>query len=187
MQHMHGIIPKLFDCWANPVVHLLLQWNSMDRVILKVLAWSPIVREESLACQINNKQSCFIMKFQRLSYKNNHSFCSMGKLSGKLVITLSLKSSIVLGNKIATKAAQKFYIFLGYFENITFKNKKLLWLLFGQLLQRFGLLFNPTSSHTAFNGERERSKNPSRKPGSFYEMPSLSPSIMPTYLPRYNK
>ena len=24
MQHMHGIIPKLFDCWADPVAHLLL-------------------------------------------------------------------------------------------------------------------------------------------------------------------
>ena len=22
MQHMHGIIPKLFDCWADPVAHL---------------------------------------------------------------------------------------------------------------------------------------------------------------------
>ena len=24
LNHMHGIIPLLFDCWADPVVHLLL-------------------------------------------------------------------------------------------------------------------------------------------------------------------
>ena len=24
MQHMHGIIPLLFDCWADPVAHPLL-------------------------------------------------------------------------------------------------------------------------------------------------------------------
>ena len=29
MQHMRGIIPKLFDCWANPVDHLLLLKSSM--------------------------------------------------------------------------------------------------------------------------------------------------------------
>ena len=23
---MHGIIPSLFDCWANPVFHLLAPW-----------------------------------------------------------------------------------------------------------------------------------------------------------------
>ena len=28
MQHMHGIIPKLFDCWTDPDVHLLLPKNS---------------------------------------------------------------------------------------------------------------------------------------------------------------
>ena len=32
MQHMHGIIPKLFDCWANPVAHLLLLKSSMAAV-----------------------------------------------------------------------------------------------------------------------------------------------------------
>ena len=29
MLHMHGIIPQLFDCWANPVAHLLLLKSSM--------------------------------------------------------------------------------------------------------------------------------------------------------------
>ena len=29
MQHMHGIIPHMFDCWTEPVVHLLLQKSSM--------------------------------------------------------------------------------------------------------------------------------------------------------------
>ena len=33
MQHMYGIIPKLFDCWANPVAHLLLLKSSMDRIL----------------------------------------------------------------------------------------------------------------------------------------------------------
>ena len=31
MQHMHCKIPLLFDCWANPVVHLLLLKSSMAR------------------------------------------------------------------------------------------------------------------------------------------------------------
>ena len=30
MQKMHGIIPQLFDCWADPVAHLLLLKSSMD-------------------------------------------------------------------------------------------------------------------------------------------------------------
>ena len=29
MHYMHGIIPWLFDSWANPVVHLLLLKSSM--------------------------------------------------------------------------------------------------------------------------------------------------------------
>ena len=28
MQYMHGNIPYMFDCWADPVVHLLLLKNS---------------------------------------------------------------------------------------------------------------------------------------------------------------
>ena len=31
MQHMHGIIPKLLDCWADPVAHFLLIKSSMAR------------------------------------------------------------------------------------------------------------------------------------------------------------
>ena len=37
MQHMHDIIPKLFDCWANPLAHLLLLKSSKVRVILMIL------------------------------------------------------------------------------------------------------------------------------------------------------
>ena len=29
MQQMHGIIPQLFDCWADPVAHLFLLKSSM--------------------------------------------------------------------------------------------------------------------------------------------------------------
>ena len=29
MQHMNGNIPYRFDCWADPVVHLLLLKSSM--------------------------------------------------------------------------------------------------------------------------------------------------------------
>ena len=32
MQHLHGIISKLFDCWANPVVHLILLKSSMNQL-----------------------------------------------------------------------------------------------------------------------------------------------------------
>ena len=28
MHHMHGVIPQLFDCWADPVVHLLIVQSS---------------------------------------------------------------------------------------------------------------------------------------------------------------
>ena len=36
MQHMHDIIPKLFDCWADPVAHLLLQkWRCTANSIFK--------------------------------------------------------------------------------------------------------------------------------------------------------
>ena len=28
MQHVDGIIPNMFDCWADPVVHLLLPKSS---------------------------------------------------------------------------------------------------------------------------------------------------------------
>ena len=34
MQHMHGIIPKLFACWADPVAHLLLQKSSMVHLVV---------------------------------------------------------------------------------------------------------------------------------------------------------
>ena len=38
MQHMHGNIPYMFNCWAYPVVHLLLQQSSMARYFyVKVL------------------------------------------------------------------------------------------------------------------------------------------------------
>ena len=30
MQHMHGIIPFMLDCWADPVVYLLILESSMD-------------------------------------------------------------------------------------------------------------------------------------------------------------
>ena len=33
MHHMHGIIPLLFDYWANPVVHLLLLKSSMGKLL----------------------------------------------------------------------------------------------------------------------------------------------------------
>ena len=33
MQHMHGIIPKLFYCWADPVAHLLLLKSSMTELL----------------------------------------------------------------------------------------------------------------------------------------------------------
>ena len=32
MQDMHGMIPKLFDCRADPVAHLLLRKSSMSKV-----------------------------------------------------------------------------------------------------------------------------------------------------------
>ena len=52
--------------------------------------WISLDKGESLACQItspfNNKLGCF--------YKNNQYFCLIGKLSGKPVTLLCLKSSM---------------------------------------------------------------------------------------------
>ena len=36
MQYMHGIIQNMFDCWANPDVHLLLLKSSMGLGIVKL-------------------------------------------------------------------------------------------------------------------------------------------------------
>ena len=38
MQDLHGIIPWLFDYWADPVAHLLLLKSSMVRVLVKIYA-----------------------------------------------------------------------------------------------------------------------------------------------------
>ena len=37
MQHMHGIISQLFDCWAYPVAHLLILKSSMDQYIIRLI------------------------------------------------------------------------------------------------------------------------------------------------------
>ena len=39
MQHVHGIIPFMFDCWANPVVHLLLLKSSMASLSIQWSYW----------------------------------------------------------------------------------------------------------------------------------------------------
>ena len=35
MQPIHGIIPYMFDCWADPVFHLLLLKSSMPHPIVR--------------------------------------------------------------------------------------------------------------------------------------------------------
>ena len=50
MQHMHGIIPQLFDFWANPVAHLLLLKSSMVR------------------CRIGRLRSCHKIIFERITF-----------------------------------------------------------------------------------------------------------------------
>ena len=52
-----------------------------------------------------------------------------------------------LATKFQAKVEQMIGNFLGYFENFPFY-VKLVWLLFGQLLEKFGLLFTPTSGHS---------------------------------------
>ena len=41
---MHGIIPQLFDCWADPVAHLLLLKSSMAHSVGTL--YSSTVRED---------------------------------------------------------------------------------------------------------------------------------------------
>ena len=45
---MHNIIPKLFDCWADTVAHLLLLKSSMDHAMSQKWQDSKIAREWNL-------------------------------------------------------------------------------------------------------------------------------------------
>ena len=59
------------------------------------LAWSSLVIEESLACQITSHSTIswvvFENKIKKIALKNNLTFCWMGKLSGKPVTPLLSK------------------------------------------------------------------------------------------------
>ena len=52
-----------------------------------------------------------------------------------------------LANNYLTKVANKFMNVWAIFKHTAFKQKNLLWLLFGQLLETIWLLFIPTSGH----------------------------------------
>ena len=56
-----------------------------------------------------------------------------------------------IGNKFISSLAQIFANFFGYFWNRSIVSK-LLWLHFGQLLDRIWLIFIPTSAHTGGGG-----------------------------------
>ena len=58
----------------------------------------------------------------------------------------------LLGGKFSYKSSPNIWWLLGLFWNLCFFKKKLLLLLFGQLWEKFGLLFIFTSSHTAYKG-----------------------------------
>ena len=53
----------------------------------------------------------------------------------------------VLANKVPCKSRSNIYQHFGNCENGTFY-VKLMWIVFGELLEKFGLLFTPTSGHT---------------------------------------
>ena len=57
MQHSYGIIPHMFDYWANPVVHLLKLKRSMTIGI----QWSAFDAMDSVLLQKNRKSSIFAM------------------------------------------------------------------------------------------------------------------------------
>ena len=59
----------------------------------------------------------------------------------------------VLATKFLAKVAKMIGNFLGYLEK-THYYVKLHWLLFGQLLEKIGLLFTPTSGHTGCDRKR---------------------------------
>ena len=44
MQPMHGTIPNMFDCWANPVVHFLLLKSSIARIIQRIFLTQNLLR-----------------------------------------------------------------------------------------------------------------------------------------------
>ena len=65
MQHMHGIIPYIFACCANPVDHLLLLKTSMPYLI-----WTTKVLREKIGMfqsrWLNLEQGEFVLKFQMI-------------------------------------------------------------------------------------------------------------------------
>ena len=56
MQHIHGIISKLFDCWADPYAHLLILKSSM--VGLVWIQLNQTVRY--ICCSFKNKRRHWI-------------------------------------------------------------------------------------------------------------------------------
>ena len=57
---MHDIIPKLFDCWADPVAHLLLLKSSMLRRFYIALILEKLLKvKQERNGSITNMIRCF--------------------------------------------------------------------------------------------------------------------------------
>ena len=60
MQQMHGIIPQLFDCWADPVAHLLLLKSSMVRAAVNYDFYALTSVELKLEPDMSNSVTSFV-------------------------------------------------------------------------------------------------------------------------------
>ena len=95
-------------------------------------AWSSSDKEETLACHItspfNNKLSCFQNKIKKIALENNL-FLWMGKLSGKAVTQLNLKSSHHCSHSLALSHCLFFSLWAVFttFEMIFWTQKSIFW------------------------------------------------------------
>ena len=122
MQHIHGIIPFMFDSWTHPVVHLLLRKSSTSRAILLVRQSRP---NRHLGSVLNRPD------FRLIRIKNNYDSC----------IVINLDNFKNLGNKFSYKSSQNIYQFLGEFWTMLIISKYCFGHFLGTLLEQIGPLF----------------------------------------------
>ena len=85
---MHGIIPKLFDFWANPVAHLLLLKSSMVQSVNHLVHFKQFINEASgrflLRQPIDQKEPVGCPHLHRSRSGHQQSYLSETRVSRKL-------------------------------------------------------------------------------------------------------
>ena len=76
MQHIHGIFPFMFDCWADPVVHLLLVKSSM---IVYYRWYQKPKRVFSIWCRKGGQRHAWSSAVDRCHSRSRWTRCSWGQ------------------------------------------------------------------------------------------------------------